>query len=131
MSINVCIFSGNIGSEVQLKKTQDGMSVLNFSLAVRRNQNDTDWIQCSAFKEKAEFISKYFKKGSFILVRTRLKITTSEKDGKKTTYHNYEVQEVDFGGGKKEEHTELTVQDEGPEFDVGEVIEIDPDSLPF
>ncbi len=127
MSINVCIFSGNIGSEVQLKKTQDGMSVLNFSLAVRRNQNDTDWIQCSAFKEKAEFISKYFKKGSFILVRTRLKITTSEKDGKKTTYHNYEVQEVDFGGGKKEEH-----QDEvEPKFDIGELIEIDPDSLPF
>lgn len=131
MSINVCIFSGNIGSEVQLKKTQDGMSVLNFSLAVRRNQNDTDWIQCSAFKEKAEFISKYFKKGSFILLRTRLKITTSEKDGKKTYYHNYEVQEVDFGGGKKEEHTESTVQGEELEFDIGEVIDIDPDSLPF
>lgn len=126
MSINVCIFSGNIGSEVQLKKTQDGMSVLSFSLAVRRNQNDTDWIQCSAFKEKAEFISKYFKKGSFILVRTRLKITTSEKDGKKTYYHNYEVQEVDFGGGNKKEETE-----EEQQFDVGEPLDISSDDLPF
>jgi len=125
MSINVCMFSGHIGNEFQLKKTEGGMSVLNFSLGNKINQDHTNWIQCVAFKEKAEFISKYFKKGSFILVRTRLKVTKVEKDGKTTYYHNYEVQEVDFGGGNKKE------QEDEPQFDIGEVIDIDPDSLPF
>ena len=101
--MNICIFSGRIGNDIALKNTSSGISVVEINLAVRRNSDDTDWLRCVAYDKKAEFIDKYFKKGSFIEIRSRVKVTTSDKDNVKRTYHTYEIQEVEFGGKSKEE----------------------------
>ena len=135
--MNVCIFSGRIGSDIVLKKTKDGDSVLDFSLAVRRNKDETDWINCSAYKDKADFIERYFKKGSFIEIRSRLKVTPYEKDGIKRIYHNYQVMEIEFGGAKKEDSSEPKVENnvnEELQFKEPEPIffnGINPDDLDF
>jgi single-strand DNA-binding protein len=121
--MNSCTFSGRIGNDLVLKKTRDGVSALEFRLAVRRNKEETDWIRCVAYREKAEFINRYFKKGNFIEVRTKLRVDETD-DTPKRYYHNFVVIEAEFGGSSNakesdpespepeepnlEEHTEVT-----------------------
>lgn len=135
--MNICIFSGYIGNHLELKKLQDGTSVLELSLAVRRNQEKTDWARCVAYKEKADFIHRYFKKGSFIEVRSRLRVDEVEKDGQKRYYHNFIIQEVEFGGSKKESTEPDASSAKAPDepdntMDVGyPLIDISSDDFPF
>ena len=68
--MNVVAISGRITSDPELKQTQDGTSVCRFSVAVRRpNVKDkTDFIDCIAWRQKAEFVSRLFRKGQRIEV---------------------------------------------------------------
>lgn len=133
--MNICIFSGYVGNSPELKKLKDGTSVVELSVGVRRNQEKKDWIRCVAYKEKAEFVHRYFKKGSFIEMRTRLRVDDAEKDGQKRYYHNYVVMEVEFGGSKKEssEQDAHSKPAEEPDisFETGNLIDISSDDLPF
>ena len=126
--MNVCIFSGHIGTDIVLKKTEKtNTSVVEFNLGVRRNSTETDWIRCVAYDKKAEFIVGYFKKGSFIELRTRAKVTSAEKDGIRRIYTSYEIQDVEFGGSKKEQdqprHEELPTVENN--------VEVNMDDYPF
>jgi len=65
--MNTICLTGNVGS-FELRHTQGGEPILNFSVAVRRsfkreNQPDTDWFNCTLFGKRAEGVSKYFSKG--------------------------------------------------------------------
>jgi len=103
--MNSCTFSGRIGNDLVLKKTRDGVSALEFRLAVRRNKEETDWIRCVAYREKAEFINRYFKKGNFIEVRTKLRVDETD-DTPKRYYHNFVVIEAEFGGSSNAKESE-------------------------
>lgn len=132
--MNFNLHSGYIGQELILKKTLGGKSVLNFSVGVRKNKDETIWLNYTAFEQKAEFIATNFKKGSFIILQSSYDTDEVERDGKKITYPKFIVHTVDFGNKVKEEERsnppyEPTAPDE--EFDVGEPISISPDDLPF
>lgn len=72
MSINISVLTGRLTADVELKTTPSGVSVCSFSLAVDRKyqpqgeERATDFIDCVAWRNTAEFISKYFNKGSMI-----------------------------------------------------------------
>lgn len=71
--INKTILGGRLTATPELKQTQNGTSVCSFSLAVNRRfakegEQQTDFINCQAWRGTAEFISKYFQKGSAICV---------------------------------------------------------------
>ena len=76
--MNKVIISGRLGAEPELRYTQSGMAVLNFSLAISRgkdkdgNDRGTDWPRCVAFDRKAEMINKWSGKGKRILVEGHL-----------------------------------------------------------
>lgn len=61
---------GRIGSEPELKTTQSGIMVCSFSLAVKRPRvkDTTDWLPVVAWRQSAEYISKYAHKGSMVAV---------------------------------------------------------------
>lgn len=69
-NINKVILGGRITKDVELKQTQNGVPVAQLSIAVNRkaSKDQTDFINCIAWRNTAEFISKYFKKGSSICV---------------------------------------------------------------
>lgn len=75
---NKAIFMGRICNDLELKTTPSGVSVLTFSVAVeRRYQNDkenkqTDFFNCVAWRNEAEFISRFWSKGRMILVEGEL-----------------------------------------------------------
>lgn len=107
MNLNSCIFAGNLGKDPEIS-TANGkngpMKVARFSLAVRRSQEITDWVPLVAFGGKADFVEKYFHKGSGIIVECEYQQDTyTDKDGNKKSFTNFIVKEVKFppAGGSK------------------------------
>ena len=73
LNLNKVILGGRLTADVELKQTASGVSVCSFSLAVNRkytreSEQQTDFISCVAWRGTAEFIAKYFRKGSSICV---------------------------------------------------------------
>ena len=92
MSINHAIIIGRLGADPELKKTQRGLSVCSFSLAVDRPKTKgqetpiTDWISCQAWRQTAEFLCEYARKGSLVAAEGRIQVRgyTNTSGEKKT-----------------------------------------------
>lgn len=102
MAFNKVILMGRLTADPELKQTQGGTTVTSFSLAVDRKYNKEeekkcDFITVVAWKQTAEFICKYFKKGSAVLLCGELQ-TRSWKDNQGNTRYATEVvaNEVSF-----------------------------------
>lgn len=68
--MNIVTITGRLGADVELRQTQQGVSVATFSLAVSRprTKDTTDWINCVAWRQSAEFMSRHTKKGDMVAV---------------------------------------------------------------
>lgn len=129
--LNHIVIMGRLGKDPELRRTQSGVAVATFNLAVDRDFKDkatgqraTDWITCVAWRSTAEFVEKYFAKGSQVLVAGRLQMRDwTDKDGNKRISAEVQAENVYFAGAKTEGG-----QRELPEFE--EMDDDDPD-LPF
>ena len=102
---SVCI-SGRLGSDAELKTTKGGTSVLNFCVAVsdrRKNQQSgqwdeiTHWIGCIMFGKRAESLSRFLKKGSYVGVTGRLSQSKWEdKNGNRRSKIEVVASDVDL-----------------------------------
>lgn len=108
--LNKVILMGRLTHEPELKASQSGISVLTFSLAVERSyarqgeERQTDFINCVAWRQTAEFIAKYFPKGAMIAVEGELqtrKYTT--RDGSERAVTEVIVSSASFTGEKRSE----------------------------
>lgn len=83
--MNFVILTGRLTKTPELKKTATGSTVLSFSLAVDRGDKarTTDFIRCEAWGKTADFIAKWFTKGSPIEINGALRVDSYEKDGQK------------------------------------------------
>ena len=111
MGLNKTILLGRITQDLELKQTPNGVSVLSFTVAVDRNftkqgeEKQSDFISCVAWKERAEFISRYFGKGRMIAVEGQLRTRTYEdKNGVKHYVTEVYVDNASFTGEKKAEN---------------------------
>ena len=74
LNLNKVVLAGRLTADPELKQTQSGISVTSFTLAVNRKyakdqeQQQTDFISVVAWRQTAEFISRYFKKGSALCI---------------------------------------------------------------
>ena len=71
MNLNKVILAGRLTADPELKTTPSGLSVTSFTVAVDRRfgkEKQTDFISCVAWRQTAEFITKYFVKGSAICI---------------------------------------------------------------
>lgn len=106
MSLNRICLMGRIGRDLELKKTNSGVSVVSFPLAVDCNGKDagTDWIDCVAWRGTAEVLCNYADKGRMIVVEGRLQSRKWEdKDGNKRTAIEVVADSVYFGDSKPQE----------------------------
>lgn len=105
---SICL-TGRLSADVELKQTQSGVSVCSFTLAVNRpNVKDTtDWINCVAWRNTAEFITRYFKKGNMIAITG---VLTSRKyqdnNGNKRTAFEVVVDRAEFCESKGNDTTD-------------------------
>lgn len=95
--------SGNLGNDPEIRQTNSGMNVANFSVAVRRNRPDkdgsynSDWVRCSLFGKRADVIERYFHKGNHVVVTGEWGIDTFQgNDGTQRTNLTLNVQDFDL-----------------------------------
>ena len=120
MAFNKVILIGNLTADPELKQTQGGLSVCSFNIAVNRRfkgengQQDCDFITIVAWRQQAEFVCKYFKKGQAILVCGQLQTRTwNDNNGNKRYATEVVADEVSFVGNKEsstevKNHTDYT-----------------------
>lgn len=109
-SFNKVILIGNMVADPELKQTPTGLSVCRFRLAVQRKfakegQQTADFLDVVAWNKTAEFVSKYFKKGSPILVCGQIQSRNWEdKDGAKRYTVEIIADEVSFVSSRNDEN---------------------------
>ena len=114
---NVCVFTGRLFADPEIRFSQNGETkIAEFSLAVnKRSKNDDEKpnsLRISAFNKTAEFAEKYLKKGSKVLIRSR--VDTGEytnKDGVKSYYTKFIASSVQFAESKKTGEEGLNIED--------------------
>ncbi len=105
--LNRVILMGRLTADPELKQTPNGVSVVSFSLAVDRNfagkgaERQTDFINCVAWRQTAEFISHYFSKGRLMAVEGSLQIRNyTDRDGNKRQAAEVVVDQAYFADSK-------------------------------
>ena len=108
--LNKVILMGRITQDLEVKQTPSGVSVLSFTVAVQRSyakqgeEKQTDFISCVAWRQQAEFIGKYFKKGRMIAIEGNLRTRTyDDKNGTKHYVTEVFVDNVSFTGEKADD----------------------------
>lgn len=109
LNLNLAVIAGRLTREPELSTTSSGVSVTTFSIAVNRSyggDNIADFIDCVAWRERADFITKYFRKGMAICVRGEIQTRTYEdKDNVKRKVTEILVDKVDFVESKSVQQT--------------------------
>jgi single-strand DNA-binding protein len=108
MGLNHIAILGRMVRDPELRRTGSGIAVANFTVAVDRDfadkqsgEKETDFIDCVAWRQTGEFVSKYFRKGSQICVSGRLQSRKwSDKDGNKRTSWEVQADNCYFAGSK-------------------------------
>ena len=124
MAMNKILLQGRLTKDPEIRLTSKNDKVARFTIAVDRdfNREETDFINCVAFKATAAFIESYFGKGDMILVAGRLQIKNyTAKDGTNRTSAEVMTDNVWFCGGKGKtkdaatvaQLTEIEIADDG------------------
>lgn len=119
MSTSISIL-GNTGRDVELRYTNQGTPVANFSIAsnsvrntAQGQQKKTDWYNVSAFGKQAETLAKYLTKGSSILVRGKLTFNPwLSREGDPRVNADVILQDFEFAGGNAPKTESLGAEDE-------------------
>lgn len=142
MSLNVVAIMGRLAADPQMRQTQSGKSVASFRIACDRGrkdangQNQTDWLDVVAWDKTADFVSRYFPKGSMIAVTGRLQSRNyQDKNGNNRTAIEIVANQVSFCGEKKQEKSFQPANENALNFAQGGNDDFAPvedaDDLPF
>lgn len=138
--LNHVTIMGRLTRDPELRHTQSGTAVTSFTLAVDRDFKDknsgetaTDFIDIVAWRQTAEFVSRYFHKGRMAVVDGRLQTRSyQDRDGNKRTAVEVVSDHVYFGDSKKKESEGNAPEDELPDTEGQQFAELDDSSdFPF
>lgn len=143
--MNKAILVGNLTRDPEMRTTPNGVSVTSFTVAVNRRyksqdgQQQTDFINCVAWRSTAEFVAKHFTKGSRIgVVGTIQTRTYDDQNGNKRYVTEVVADEVEFAGSKtqnqdmqKPTEQESRTADELFAEDLADFQPLDDSELPF
>lgn len=110
--LNCAVIMGRLTADPELRTTNNGISVTSFSVAVDRSyqragaERQTDFINVVAWRQTAEFVSKYFHKGSMIAVQGSIQTRRyQDRNGNNRTAFEIVADNVSFCGSKSEGNT--------------------------
>jgi single-strand DNA-binding protein len=141
--LNCAVVMGRLTADPEVRQTPSGVSVCRFTVAVDRSyvkqgeQRQADFINVLAWRQTAEFVGKYFQKGSMIAVQGSIQTGSYEKDGIKRNTFEIVADNVSFCGSKSESGSTAprANMDATPAFSNGSIDDFsasaDDDELPF
>ena len=110
--MNKCLLMGRL-----VKDPEQGNNYARFSIAVDRkykkeNEPEADFFNCASFGKQAEFVTKYLKKGTKVLITGRIQNSSyTNKEGQKVNTTQIMVEEIEFAESKKAESNTETKDD--------------------
>lgn len=139
---NLVVLTGRLTADPELKTTANGIPVTTFSIAVNRNyrageEQQTDFINVVAWRQRAEFITKYFKKGNLIGIEGSIQTRRyQDKNGNNRTAFEVIVNNAQFVESKRDSSASPAAASEPASYsnaDVSDFTEIGDmdDDLPF
>ena len=136
MSMNRVCLMGRIGRDLELKKTNSGVSVVSFPLAVAVNgkEGGTDWIDVVAWRGTAEVLCNYADKGRMIGVEGRLQMRDwTDKNGNKRRSYEVQADSVYFADNRRSDGNETAQSRNAAESAADGFTEVGEDDgeLPF
>lgn len=103
--MNKVILMGNLTRDTELKRTPSGKTYVRAGIAVKRpfskEKDAVDFFNLVAWEKTAEFLNKWFAKGSRILIEGRLQTNSYEKNGVKVNAVDVLIEQIEFAGNKK------------------------------
>lgn len=118
MALNRVILFGRLTKDVDLRRTQAGVAVARFTVACDRQyankqtgERETDFIECVAWRNTADFVARYFSKGNAITVEGTLQNNIYE-DKNKVKHYSYVViaEQVGFAGSKQDSQDQQPIE---------------------
>jgi len=97
--MNLIVIVGNVGRDPELRHTQTGKAVANFSVATSERNSETQWFNVTVWDKQAELANQYVRKGDRVAVHGRMR--SREHDGK--TYWDLIADRVEFGSKREGE----------------------------
>ena len=130
--LNKWVGMGRICNELELRHTNSGTANVSFTLAIERDftnngEKVTDFINVVAWRQTAEFVCKYFTKGSLICVEGMVTTRSYEKDGKKHFVTEIKAERVFFTGERRDANTGAKTE----ETDEFVMLDASDNDLPF
>ena len=142
--LNHITIMGRLTRDPELRRTPNGVAVASFCLAVDRDfapkeggEKKTDLINCVAWRQTGEFVSKYFAKGRMMVVSGRLEMRDwTDKDGNKRTTAEINVDNAYFGDSKWQNGADPSAPAPEPSREVdpptfAHLPDLDNEPLPF
>lgn len=142
--INRVVLVGRITADPEIRKTQTGLSVTRFTLALDNGKDKpADFINCVAWRQSADFLGEYARKGFVIGVDGRISTRSYEKDGHKVYVTEVVADTVRIcsgkqnsngqGNGQPQQNRSQKAQNEPKTDDFGlpQGLDFNPDDLPF
>ena len=141
--LNHITIMGRLTRDPEMRTTQSGVAVASFTLAVDRDfggkdggEKQTDFIDCTAWRHTAEFVSKYFTKGRMAVVSGRLQIDNyTDNDGNKRRSAKVIADNIYFGDSKRNDGTAGGQSDEAASLTPAPSdfvpVNVDDGELPF
>lgn len=121
---------GRLTADPELKTTSSGIECCNFTVAVDRyakkgEEKQTDFINCTAWRQNAAFLCKYFGKGRKVVLDGELQTRPYEdKNGNKRTAYDVQVENITFGDSKTDGNSST-------QTDTASASPVDDSDLPF
>lgn len=112
MALNYVFLDGRLTKDPEIRYTQSKKAVASFRLAVNRDGEGTDFINCTAWDKTAQLLEQYFHKGSRVILAGKLRSEEWEKDGKKQYGMRVVADRIWFGDSKKEKQDTFEEIDE-------------------
>jgi len=107
--LNIVVLMGRLTADPELRTTPNGISICRFTLAVDRNyakqgtERQTDFINCTAWRQTAEFVSRYFVKGQLMAVNGSIQTGSyTDNNGNKRYTTDVIVDNVNFTGDRRD-----------------------------
>lgn len=143
---------GNLARDPEYDQTQSGVSRCRFTIACQRRfanaqgVREADFINCVAWRQTADFVSRYFSKGSKIAVEGSIQVRSYDaQDGSKRWVTEINVDNVEFAGSRQDSGQHAPYGDPGPtpppqpqqpanqqhQMNMNDFTEVDDDELPF
>lgn len=133
--LNKSVIMGRLTADPVLRQTPGGSSVVNFTIACERDfkgqdgNKETDFIECVAWRNTADFVNKYFSKGRMAVVEGRLQVRSwTDNEGAKRKTVEIVAENVYFGDSKQAAANIPAVQD--PIDELPDTFDLD-DDCPF